>query len=150
MNRDNIIDAYLFLRENNHSIPSEVLDFMKEASLSEFDGKTASMQEEIDRLRVESKEYLDSYLEVARNLKILSDSNTSDLLKLGQLQAEVEALKEDLRLQLERQNKLAHWIDELNPLPDSKLFDCFEIASTAEDYLSETSIAILEPPKAED
>ena len=32
--KDSVIDAYLFLREHNHNIPSEVLEFMKEASLS--------------------------------------------------------------------------------------------------------------------
>ena len=34
--KDSIIDAYLFLRENNHSIPSEVLEFMKRASLDKL------------------------------------------------------------------------------------------------------------------
>ena len=28
-----IIDAYLFLREHNHTIPSETLDFMKRSSI---------------------------------------------------------------------------------------------------------------------
>ena len=31
-----IIDAYLFLRKENQSIPSETLEFMKEASLREL------------------------------------------------------------------------------------------------------------------
>lgn len=31
------MEAYLFLREKNQSIPSETLDFMKDASLAEFD-----------------------------------------------------------------------------------------------------------------
>lgn len=29
-----ITEAYVFLRTNNHSIPDEVLDFMKDASLT--------------------------------------------------------------------------------------------------------------------
>ena len=37
MNKDEIIDAYLFLRENNHSIPSETLEFMKDVSLRELE-----------------------------------------------------------------------------------------------------------------
>jgi hypothetical protein len=37
MTKNEIIDAYLFLREKNHSIPSETLEFMKDVSLREFD-----------------------------------------------------------------------------------------------------------------
>lgn len=37
MNRNLIIEAYLFLRENNHSIPSSTIEFMKESSLKELD-----------------------------------------------------------------------------------------------------------------
>ena len=37
MNRQEIIDAYLFLRENNHDIPDETLDFMKDVSLRQYD-----------------------------------------------------------------------------------------------------------------
>jgi len=37
MNRHEIIDAYVFLRTNNHSIPDETLDFIKDASLSAYD-----------------------------------------------------------------------------------------------------------------
>jgi len=37
MNRGEIIDAYLFLRANNHSISSETLDFMKNVSLIALD-----------------------------------------------------------------------------------------------------------------
>lgn len=36
MTEKDINDAYVFLRENNHSIPDNVLDFMKSASLSRF------------------------------------------------------------------------------------------------------------------
>ena len=31
--KDAIIEAYLFLRKSNHSIPDEVLDFIKDTSL---------------------------------------------------------------------------------------------------------------------
>ena len=34
MNKNEIIEAYLFLRKNNHSISDATLDFMKEASLA--------------------------------------------------------------------------------------------------------------------
>ncbi len=40
-----IADAYLFLRKENHSIPSETLDFMLEASmekLSQMENKRVS------------------------------------------------------------------------------------------------------------
>lgn len=37
--RNEIIDAYLFLRENNHSIPSETLDFIKGAALAAYDSR---------------------------------------------------------------------------------------------------------------
>lgn len=37
MDRKEIIDAYLFLREQNHSIPSETLEFMKDVSLRELE-----------------------------------------------------------------------------------------------------------------
>jgi len=32
-----ILAAYLFLRENNHTISSEVLDFMKDAAFEKLD-----------------------------------------------------------------------------------------------------------------
>ena len=35
--KENIIDCYLFLRENNQSIPSEVLEFIKGAALEKLD-----------------------------------------------------------------------------------------------------------------
>lgn len=35
--KETIIDAYLFLRKNNHSIPDETLDFMKHASLEKLE-----------------------------------------------------------------------------------------------------------------
>lgn len=34
MTEKDIIDAYVFLRENNHSIPSNALEFIKSASLA--------------------------------------------------------------------------------------------------------------------
>lgn len=37
MNKQEIIDAYLFLREHNQSIPSETLDFIKGAALNELE-----------------------------------------------------------------------------------------------------------------
>ena len=37
MNKSEIIDAYVFLRENNHDIPDATLDFMKDVSLREFE-----------------------------------------------------------------------------------------------------------------
>ena len=37
MERKEIIEAYIFLRNHNHSIPSQTLDFIKDASLSVFD-----------------------------------------------------------------------------------------------------------------
>jgi len=37
MNRRHIIDAYIFLRENNNTIPDNVLDFIKDVSLSAYD-----------------------------------------------------------------------------------------------------------------
>ena len=36
MNKNEILDAYLFLREHNHSIPSETLEFMKDVALREL------------------------------------------------------------------------------------------------------------------
>lgn len=36
MNKNEIIDAYLFLRENNQSIPSSTIEFMKDVSLREL------------------------------------------------------------------------------------------------------------------
>jgi len=35
--RQTIIDAYVFLREKNNSIPDATLDFIKDASLSAYD-----------------------------------------------------------------------------------------------------------------
>lgn len=35
--KNDIIDAYVFLRENNHSIPSETLEFMKDVSIRELE-----------------------------------------------------------------------------------------------------------------
>lgn len=35
--REDIINAYLFLRENNHDIPSESLEFIKAAALQAYD-----------------------------------------------------------------------------------------------------------------
>ena len=35
--KNNIIDAYLFLRKENQSIPSEALDFMKTVALRELE-----------------------------------------------------------------------------------------------------------------
>jgi len=35
--KNDIIDAYVFLRENNQSIPSETLEFMKDVSLRELE-----------------------------------------------------------------------------------------------------------------
>jgi len=37
LTRQSIIDAWMFLREHNHTIPDYTLDFMKDASLSVFD-----------------------------------------------------------------------------------------------------------------
>ena len=37
INKNDIIDAYVFLREHNQSIPSETLDFMKDVSLRELE-----------------------------------------------------------------------------------------------------------------
>jgi hypothetical protein len=37
MKRNEIIDAYLFLRRHNHDIPDETLDFMKDSALKAFD-----------------------------------------------------------------------------------------------------------------
>jgi len=37
MNKQEIIDAYLFLREHNHDISDSTLDFMKEVSLRELE-----------------------------------------------------------------------------------------------------------------
>jgi len=37
MNRNEIIEAWTFLRENNHSIPDNTLDFIKDAALSAYD-----------------------------------------------------------------------------------------------------------------
>ena len=37
MTKEEIINAYLFLRENNYSIPSETLEFMKDVSLRELE-----------------------------------------------------------------------------------------------------------------
>lgn len=37
MQRTEIIDAYVFLRKHNQSIPDEALDFIKDAALSAYD-----------------------------------------------------------------------------------------------------------------
>ena len=37
INRKDILEAYSFMRRHNHSLPDELLDFMKDASLSAFD-----------------------------------------------------------------------------------------------------------------
>lgn len=37
MIKNDIIDAYVFLRENNHTISDQTLDFMKNAALKAFD-----------------------------------------------------------------------------------------------------------------
>lgn len=37
MKRNDIIDAYVFLRKNNQSIPDKSLEFMKDAALSAYD-----------------------------------------------------------------------------------------------------------------
>ena len=37
MNRQEIIDAYLFLREHNHDIPDDTLNFMKDVALRELE-----------------------------------------------------------------------------------------------------------------
>lgn len=37
ISRELIIEAYIFLRESNHAVPSETLDFIKDASLSAYD-----------------------------------------------------------------------------------------------------------------
>lgn len=37
VNAKNIIDAYLFLRSENHTIPSEVIEFMRGASLEKLE-----------------------------------------------------------------------------------------------------------------
>jgi len=34
--QSDILNAYLFLRENNHSIPSETLNFMRDVSMREL------------------------------------------------------------------------------------------------------------------
>lgn len=36
-----ITEAYVFLRTNNHSIPDEVLDFMKDVSLAALDSQNS-------------------------------------------------------------------------------------------------------------
>ena len=45
--KDKIMEAYLFLRKNNHSIPDEVLDFIKESSLE----KLEELQRHEDEMR---------------------------------------------------------------------------------------------------
>lgn len=37
INKNDIIGAYLFLSENNNSIPSETLEFMKDVSVRELE-----------------------------------------------------------------------------------------------------------------
>jgi len=37
LERKEIVEAYLFLRKNNHSIPDHTLDFIKDASLAAYD-----------------------------------------------------------------------------------------------------------------
>jgi len=39
--RKEIIEAIVFLRENNHTIPSETIEFMKNASLEALKDKTS-------------------------------------------------------------------------------------------------------------
>jgi hypothetical protein len=44
--KERILEAYLFLRKNNHSIPSEVLDFILEVSLQALEDKEAQEDDE--------------------------------------------------------------------------------------------------------
>ena len=37
MNKQEIIDAYVFLREHNHDIPDDTLNFMKDVALRELE-----------------------------------------------------------------------------------------------------------------
>ena len=37
INKELIIEAYIFLRKNNQSIPSETLEFMKDAAIEKFE-----------------------------------------------------------------------------------------------------------------
>lgn len=37
INKNDILDAYLFLRKNNHSISSETLEFIKDVSIRELE-----------------------------------------------------------------------------------------------------------------
>ena len=49
MNRNEIIDAYLFLRKNNHSIPDDTLDFMKNASLRALESMNSKSMYKCDK-----------------------------------------------------------------------------------------------------
>lgn len=55
--KQTIMDAYLFLRKNNNTIPDEVLEFMKSASLKMFKidglGKIIDILEQAERLELD-------------------------------------------------------------------------------------------------
>lgn len=57
IDKNGIIDAYVFLRKHNMSIPDEVLDFIKHAALEKLEGKLeqqlADSKDECERLRKE-------------------------------------------------------------------------------------------------
>jgi hypothetical protein len=46
-----IIQAYVFLREKNMSIPSETLDFIKDAAIEKLE-QTSTLQKELEELRL--------------------------------------------------------------------------------------------------
>ena len=61
--RKDVIEAYVFLRKNNQSIPDEVLDFMKEASLEKI-----TFIENLENVR---KEFDKSQTDYDRTLNLL-------------------------------------------------------------------------------
>lgn len=56
--KSEIIEAYLFLRKNNNTIPSETLEFMKDSSLKALDQAffIAGFSERIKHLEMQSNE----------------------------------------------------------------------------------------------
>ncbi len=68
INKESIRKAYLFLRENNHDIPSEVLDFMLKAST-----------EKLEKLE------FDRNCEEAFDQPIISPENRSGIIRSGRI-----------------------------------------------------------------
>lgn len=71
--REDIIEAYLFLRENNQTIPDETLDFIKESSISALEN---------DELMTIFRQYKDVELELQNKINSETKYFNEDLINL--------------------------------------------------------------------